>query len=61
MSETLVIDIGGTKTNVSFVTLDDSKIKALSSDIFSTNLSPDLQIQKISSLYLEKSKQNCFL
>ena len=57
MSETLVIDIGGTKTNVSFVTLDDSKIKALSSDIFSTNLSPDLQIQKISSLYLEKSKQ----
>ena len=57
MEETLVIDIGGTKTNVSFVTFFNSEIKVLSSDIFPTNSNPDLQIQKISSLYLEKSKK----
>ena len=57
MSETLVIDIGGTKTNISFVTSVNSEIKILSSDIFSTNSNPDLQIQQISSLCSEKSKQ----
>ena len=57
MSETLVIDIGGTKTNISFVTSANSEITILSSDIFPTSLNPDLQIQKISSLYSEKSKQ----
>ena len=57
MNEVLVIDIGGTKTNISFVTSSDSEIKILSSDIFTTNSNPDLQIQKISSLYSEKSNK----
>ncbi len=57
MDEILVIDIGGTKTNVSFVESNGSEIKILSSDIFPTNLKPDLQVQKISSLYLEKSQK----
>lgn len=57
MKEILVIDIGGTKTNVSFITAFNSEIKILSSDIFPTNSNPDLQIQKISSVYLEKSKK----
>ena len=57
MEETLVIDIGGTKTNVSFVTSNNSEIKIVSSEIFPTCQNPELQIQKISSLYLEKSKK----
>ena len=57
MDEILVIDIGGTKTNVSFVTSSDLKIKVLSSSTFSTCSNPDLEIQKISSLYSEKSKK----
>ena len=57
MDEVLIIDIGGTKTNVSFVTSSNSEIKVLSSDTFPTSSSPDLQIQKILSLYLEKSKK----
>ena len=55
--EVLVIDIGGTKTNVSFVTSANSEIKVLSSDIFPTHLNPALQIEKISSLCLEKSNK----
>ena len=57
MDEVLVVDVGGTKTNVSFVTSSNSEIKILNSDIFPTNLNPDLQIQKISSVYSEKSKK----
>ena len=57
MEEILVIDIGGTKTNISFVTSNNSKIKVLSSDTFPTHSNPELQIQKISSLYSEKSKK----
>lgn len=57
MEETLIIDIGGTKTNVSFVAASNSGIKILSSDIFPTHSNPDLQIQKITSIYLEKLKK----
>lgn len=59
MNEVLVIDIGGTKTNVCFVTSDNSdnvEIKILSSEIFSTNLNPEIQIQKIVSLYSKAGK-----
>ena len=55
--EVLVIDIGGTKTNVSFVTSANSEIKILSSDIFPTHLNPEFQIQNIAKIYLEKSKK----
>ena len=56
MKEILVIDIGGTKTNISFVTSVNLEVKILTSEIFPTNSNPDLQVQKISSLYSEKSK-----
>ena len=52
MNEILVIDIGGTKTNVSLVgTFDLEKIKILSSEIFPTHSNPEHTIQKISSIY----------
>ena len=52
MNEILVIDIGGTKTNVSLVGEFDSRnVKVLSSEIFHTPLKPQLAIQKISSIY----------
>ncbi len=57
MEEVFVIDIGGTKTNVSFVTSSKSEISVLSSDIFPTHSNPELQIQKIVSLYSEKLKK----
>ena len=50
--EVLVIDIGGTKINVSLVTSLDLKIKILGSEIFSTHSKPDMAIQKIKSVYL---------
>ena len=54
MDEVLVIDIGGTKTNVSFVTSNNSEIKLLSSEIFPTCQNPELQIQKILSICSQK-------
>ena len=61
MDEILVIDIGGTKTNVSFVSSVNSEIKILSSDIFTTHLNPELQIQNISQIYSEKSKKLSYM
>lgn len=52
MNEVLIIDIGGTKTNVSLVgAFDGGKPKILSTEIFKTSLSPKETIQKISSIY----------
>ena len=51
MDEVLAIDIGGTKTNVSFVKTEDLDIKVLNSEIFPTQKNPEIQIQKISSIY----------
>lgn len=47
MNETLIIDIGGTKTNIAFVTSSNNNVKILSSHIFSTNLKPSSQIEEI--------------
>ena len=52
MNEVLVIDIGGTKTNVSLAgTYDSGKINILNTEIFQTCSNPEHEIQKISSIY----------
>ena len=56
MNEILVIDIGGTKTNVSFIGLNSSKIAILSSDIFPTSSNPENTISQISNIYASKEK-----
>ena len=55
--ETLVIDIGGTKTNVSFVDQSGSGIEILSSEIFPTPLKPEQAIRQIQSI-CEKNRKN---
>ena len=56
MSEILIIDVGGTKTNLSFVGLNNSKVEIFSSDIFPTSSSPEQVIHKISDIYASKKK-----
>lgn len=57
MTEALVIDVGGTKTNVSFVNQTGSEIKILSSDIFPTPLKSEEAINQIKSA-CEKNYKN---
>ncbi|MBI2995308.1 MAG: ROK family protein [Candidatus Melainabacteria bacterium] len=57
MKKVLVIDIGGTKTNVSLVTGTNTKIKILDSDVFPTNKNPELEIKEINSIYTSMNKQ----
>ena len=59
--EVLVIDIGGTKTNVSFVVSNDSEIKVLNTEIFPTYSNPELQIQKIVSISTSKKPSHISL
>ncbi len=49
MNETLIVDIGGTKTNLAFLTSSNNDIKILSSHIFPTNSKPASQIEEISN------------
>ena len=53
MDEVLVIDIGGTKTNVSLVTStnNDKEIKILSSNMFLTDSYPQNTIERINSIF----------
>ena len=56
-NEVLVIDIGGTKTNVSFVYTDElGKIKITDSVIFKTHSNPEHAVQKISAICSEHGK-----
>lgn len=55
MNEVLVVDIGGTKTNLSLVKSENSKIEILSSEIFLTQLKPDLAISQIESVCKKKN------
>ncbi|MBI3590938.1 MAG: ROK family protein [Candidatus Melainabacteria bacterium] len=57
MDEVLVIDLGGTKTNVSFIKSNDSKINVISSDVFPTCSDPKLQIESIISIASSKNKK----
>ncbi len=57
MDKVLVIDVGGTKTNVSLVKSSNSKIEILSSEIFLTQLKPDLAISQIESICRKKNIQ----
>lgn len=57
MDEVLVIDIGGTKTNISFVKNENSKIGVLSSDIISTPVKAEIAISEIASVYNSKEKK----
>ena len=57
MDEVLVIDIGGTKTNVSFVKSEDSKIEIVSSNILKTPSSPEQAIKEICSIYNSQNKR----
>src|SRR3990167_7294728 len=57
MNEVLVVDIGGTKTNVSLLDKNDEneEIKILNTEIFKTNKNPELQIQKIKEIGFSKN------
>lgn len=61
MDEMLVIDIGGTKTNVSFVVADENEIKVISQEIFPTPLKPENAIKEIFSIYNLKTKKSNYL
>ena len=58
MEEILVIDIGGTKTNISIVSSDDQEIIIQSSNIIQTNSNPEITIEKIHSAIYSGSKKN---
>lgn len=58
MNEVLVIDIGGTKTNICLVSGDSfSKINILENQSFTTESNPEHEVQKILS-FCEKKKIN---
>ena len=56
MSEVLVIDVGGTKTNVCLLNKDNEKINILKSKSFLTELNPDHEIRKINEVFLSFSE-----
>ena len=57
MSELLVIDIGGTKTNISYVKNSNPNIEILSSQIIPTNPKPEELIKHIASIYKNNTER----